>query len=107
MPAFIPGRRLRVDPCLAVDHSYRETAHIVGEGIEGATAGQVEAGMVPVTGEDAVFDAAPVQGKAHVGTAVVYGVDLTLVVEHRDGVPPAGDHGAAARLDLFQGPCPD
>ena len=41
---------------------------------------------MPVTGQDAVLDRAPVQRKPHVGTAVVHGVDLSVVVvEHGDG----------------------
>ena len=94
--------RLRVDPHLAIDHADGEAAHIVGEGVEGAAAGEIKAGVVPVAGEDAVFDAAPVEGEAHVGTAVVDGVYLTIVVEDGDGVAAAGDHGAAALPDLLQ-----
>ena len=104
---LVPGRGLRVDPHLAVHHGHRKAAHVVGEGIEGAAAGEVEAGMVPVAGEDAVPDAAPVQGKAHVGTPVVHRVGLAFVMEHRDGVSPAGDNGAAPLLDLLQGSGPD
>ena len=61
------GAGFRVHPHVAVHHGHREAAHVVGEGIEGAAAGYIEAGMVPVAGEDAVPDAAPVQGKAPCG----------------------------------------
>jgi hypothetical protein len=38
----------------------REAANIVGELVEGSAAFEVEAGVVPVAGEDAVFDRSPV-----------------------------------------------
>ena len=60
--------------------------------------------MVPVAGKDSVPDAAPFQGKAHVGTTVVHSVNLAVVKEDSDGVSPAGYHGAALLFDLGQRP---
>ena len=105
--AFVAGLRLRVNPYLAVLDAHREAAHVVGEGVEGAAAGQVEAGVMPVAGQDAVADAAPVKGKAHVRTSVVNRVDLALVVEHGNGVAAAGDHHATPLLEPFQRACAD
>src|SRR5205807_1483180 len=71
--------------------------HVVGPQIEGAARAQVEAGMVPVTGEDAIVDAALVQGKAKVRTAIVDGEDAALVSEDGDGtIGPAHDEDAFA-----------
>src|SRR5690606_14644704 len=53
--------------------------YVVGEKIKGAAGAEVEAGVMPVTGENTVVDAASIQGEAHVRTAVVHGVDLALV----------------------------
>jgi hypothetical protein len=63
-----------------------EAANIVGELVEGSAAFEVEAGVMPVAGEDAVFDRAAIQGKAHVGAAVVYGVDFVIVGEQGDNM---------------------
>ena len=74
--ALVAGRWLRVNPDLALNQADRETAHIISEWIEGAAAGKIEPCVVPVAGKDSVFDAAPVQRKAHVRTAVVHSIRL-------------------------------
>ena len=78
---FVASLRFRVYPHFTIYYLHRATAHVGGEGIEGATAGEVETGVVPVAGEDAVFDAATVQGEAHVRTAVVHSMNLAIMVE--------------------------
>ena len=104
---LVTGSGRRVDPYLAVRHVHRKRAHVVGKWVEGAAAGQLKPGVVPVAGEDSIPDAAPFQGKAHVGTTVVHRVDLPVVEEDGDGVSPTGYHGAAPLLNLGQSPCVD
>ena len=104
---LIPVRRHRVNPDLPVHHLYWKGAHVVGEGVEGAPAGKFKPGVVPVAGKNAVLHAAPVQGKPHVGTAVVHRVHLPVVAEDGDGVSTAGNHGAPLFLELVQGSCVD
>ena len=57
---FIAGLGTWIDPDLAVNYRDGEAAHVVGEGVEGAATGEVETGVVPVAGENAVPDAAAV-----------------------------------------------
>ena len=93
----------RVDPDDAVLEGDLEAQHVVREQVEGTAALQVEARVVPVTGQDAVAHAAAVQREAHVRAAVVDRVDLALVREHGDAPARcAHDHHTAA-LDLVQG----
>src|SRR5262249_3637236 len=42
---------------------------------------EIEAGVVPVTGQGAVLDAAAIQGKAHMRAAIVEREDMTFVVD--------------------------
>ena len=72
---------------------------LVGELVEGPAAFQVEAGMVPVTGQDAILYGPPVQREPHVGTAIIHSVYLAVVEEERqrasadsDGDAPGGAH---------------
>ena len=105
-PPLSVGRRVfprrRVHPHLAVASLRGEGADVVGPEVEGAAGGQVEAGVVPVTGQDAVLEGAPVQGEAHVGAAVVDGMDLIAPGEECQGVSLDVDGQAACGLDVCQ-----
>ena len=88
----IDGGRCHVQINLSVAHLDGVGIHIVGEQIEGAAAHQVEARMVPVTGEDTVLNGPAMQGKTHVRTAVVDGVQFPVVVEDHDRDRSFGHH---------------
>src|SRR5687768_13296271 len=76
----------------------RAGRHVVGPEIEGAAAGEIEAGMVPVTGQDPVCDAAALQRKAHVRAPVVEREDTSLIVDEKDRRMPAVHDEAALGL---------
>ena len=94
--------RREIDPHLAVPDLHGKDARLVGELVEGPAALEIEAGVVPVAGQDAVLQGAPVQGKAHVGTAVVHGVHPAIVEEERERVPGNPDGGAPGGAHLVQ-----
>ena len=93
----------RVDVDVAVACFDAEGGHVVGEGVEGAAAGEVELGVVPVAGEDAVADGAAAQGEAHVGAAIVEGVEAALIVDDEDGASLGRDDLHTLALDLLDG----
>ena len=107
MRLLVPLHGLRIHPHLPVPDRHGEAAHVVGKRIEGASAGQVKPGVVPVARQDAVLHAAPVQRKPHVRTAVVHGVHLPVVVDDGDGVPAAGDHPAPGGSQFVNAAGPD
>ena len=74
----------RLDPDLAVTHLDRTGRNVIGPEIERAAARQIEAGVMPMTGEDAVLDAAAIERKAHMRAAVVEREDASPVVDHQD-----------------------
>jgi hypothetical protein len=92
-PVPLPVRldRPRVQVHLAVAHLDMERRHVVCKRVEGAPAGEVEARVVPVAGEDAVAHRAAAEREAHVRAAVVQREDLLLVHEEYDR-PAAGRH---------------
>ena len=98
---LVPLHRLWVHPHLPILHRDREAANVVGERVERAPTGEIEPRIVPVAGQDAVLHAAPVQRESHVRATVVHGVHLAVVVDHRDGMPAAGDHPAPAGLQFL------
>ena len=93
-----PVSRLDNEEHVATVDLDRERPGVVGEGVERPPGGQVEAGVVPVAGDEALLDRAPVQGKAHVRAAVVEGVGPAVVPEHADAV--VADLGQQASLGL-------
>src|SRR3954464_8467416 len=76
-----------IDPDLIVGNFDRKDTHIVSEEIECTAAGEIEAGVVPVAGQDAVTHRAAIQRKAHVRTAIIDRIDLIAVEEEYDGMP--------------------
>ena len=100
MRRFRARRGLASHPHLAVDDAHGTNGHVVGPQIEGRAAAQIEPGVMPMTGEDAVLDAAAMERKAHVRAAVVEGDDV-LAVGHDQHRPPGVrspcGHGRAIR----------
>ena len=92
-------------PDLSVAHLGREGRRLVGPQIESAAAFEVEAGVVPMTGQDPVLDAAPVEREAHVRATVVEGEDAPAVIDDQDRAMDAMQDDPALRLHLFEGPC--
>jgi hypothetical protein len=84
-----------IHPHLAVTDLHREYACLVGELVECTTALQVEAGVVPVAGQDAVLYGPSVQREPHVGAAVVHGVYPAVVEEERERTTVDADGKAA------------
>ena len=91
---------VRRDEDLAVLDPHLGGGHIVGPQIEGAAARHVEAGVVPGAGENAVPDAALVQGEAEMRAAVVHGEHAALVVHHEQRAAPALDDHAPLGCEL-------
>ena len=85
------ARGSHIHPDLAVYNVDREAAHIVGPEVERTTTGKVEAGMMPVTGENTIVDGTFIQGEAHMRATVINGVHLTAVREERYDMRP-GQH---------------
>jgi hypothetical protein len=91
-------------PDLAAAHLYRADWRVVRPQIEGAAAFEVEAGVVPMTGQDPVLDAAAVEREAHVRAPIVERKDATAVIEDKDRAMCAMHDEPALRLQLFEGP---
>jgi hypothetical protein len=63
---------------------HRVGCDIVRPPIERAAACQIEPGMMPIVGEDAVLHVAPMERKLHGWAAVVYRGYLPIVIEYDD-----------------------
>jgi hypothetical protein len=94
-----------VHPDLVASNLDREDADIVGPWVEGSATGQVEAGVVPVAGQDAVLDAASIERKAHVRAAVVHSVDALAVAEEDDRMTSDGGHFASRQPNVGEIRC--
>jgi hypothetical protein len=95
-------RRAQIDEHVVTVDRHREAAQLVRELVEGAARPKIEAGVVPVAGEDPVADAAAMQREAHVRAAVVDRVHLLPVREETDRVPVEVDDEPPRRSQLRQ-----
>ncbi len=96
MRGVVAQRRRGRHPHLAADDAHGAQRHVVGPEIEGRAATQIETGMVPVAGEDAVLDAAAMERKAHVRAAVVERDHAVAVGHDEHRTAGRADHHAAA-----------
>jgi hypothetical protein len=71
-------------PDVTITHLDRADRHVVRPEVEGAAAFEIEASVVPVTGQDAVLDAAALEREAHVRAPIVEGEDAPAVVDDED-----------------------
>ena len=95
--------RGHIHPDVAILNLHRKAAHIIGPQVERATTRQVEAGMMPVAGQDAIVDSAFVQGETHMWTAVINSVNLAIVLEKRHHIMLDQHCQAALGLQFGQG----
>jgi hypothetical protein len=89
-------------PDLAVAQLHRAGRNVVRPQIEGAAAFEIESGVVPVTGQDAVLDATAFERESHVRAAIVECEDAPTVIDDEDRTMVAVDDEAALRLELLE-----
>ena len=91
-------------PDVAVAHLDRADRHVVRPQVEGAAAFEIEAGVVPMTGQDAVLDAAALEREAHVRATIVEGEDAPAVVDDEDRTMATVHDEPPLRLQLLEAP---
>jgi hypothetical protein len=89
-------------PDVRAAHFDRAGRHVVGPQIEGAAAGEIEARVVPVAGEDPVLDAAAFERKAHVRTAIIEREHAPAVMHHQDRAMWPAHHEPPLGLELLE-----
>src|SRR5262249_20164799 len=76
----------------------REDRYVIRPQIEGAAAFEIEAGVVPMAGQDAILDAAPLEREAHVRATIVEGENVPAVVDDEYGAMGAVYNEPTLRL---------
>ena len=94
--------RARGHPHLAVAHLDVGRGDVIGPRIECPAGDEVEAGVMPVAGENAVGDGPPMQRESQVRTAIVERVDPIVVADHQDRAALALDHHHPLRPQLVE-----
>src|SRR5262249_3094059 len=89
-------------PDVAIAHLDRADRYVVRPQVEGAAAFEIEAGVVPMTGQDAVLDAPALQREAHVWATIVEGEDASAVVDDEDRTMAAVHDEPPLRLQLLK-----
>jgi hypothetical protein len=92
-------------PDLAIAQFDREDRRVVRPQIKGATAFKIEPGVVPMTGQDAVFDAASLKRETHVRATIVKGEDMPAIVDNKNRTMTAVQHEPALRLQFLKAAC--
>jgi hypothetical protein len=85
-------------PYFAIAQFDREDRYVIRPKIKGAAALEIEAGVVPMTGQDAVLDAPPFEREAHVRATIVEGENPPAVVHEKDRTMTAVQNEPALRL---------
>jgi hypothetical protein len=91
-----------IHPHFAVADLHGEDARLIGELVEGPAGFKVEAGVVPVAGQDAILYGPPVQREPHVGTAVIHSVHLAVVEKERERTTSEANRDAPGGAHLVQ-----
>jgi hypothetical protein len=89
-------------PDVAIAHLDRADRYIVRPEVESAAAFEVEAGVVPMTGQDAVLDASALKWEAHVRATIVECEDAPAVVDDEDRTMTAVHNELPLRLQLLK-----
>jgi hypothetical protein len=71
-------------PDFALAHLDGEDRYVVCPKVKSTAAFEIETGMVPMTGQDAVLDTSPLEREAHVRATIVEGEDAAAVVKNKD-----------------------
>ena len=91
-----------LDPDLAIAQFDREDRYVVRPQINGAAAIKIEPGVVPMTGQNAVLDAAPLKRETHVRATIVEGADVPAVVDNKDRTMAAVQNKPALSLQVLK-----
>ena len=91
-------------PDLAIANLDWTDRHVVRPQVECATAFKIEAGVVPMTGQDAVLDAAALERKTHVRTTIIQGEYAPPVVDDEDRATATVHDEPPLRLQLLKAP---
>src|SRR3954453_9442256 len=78
------------------------SGHIVCPKVKGAATRQFEPRVMPVAGQDAVLDAATLQGETHMGTAIVKREDVPVLVHDQNRAVAAVHDKPALGLQLLK-----
>ena len=85
-----------------VPQFHRGGRDVIGPEIERPAARQVEAGMMPVAGQNAVLDRTAVKREAEMRAAVIERVDASLIMYDQQWARPAARDGHTLGLQLLQ-----
>jgi hypothetical protein len=98
MPKAVLFNGVRFHPHRAVSNIGAKLRYIVRKRMECTTAGDIEFGMAPIAGEDAVADHATMKRKSHVRTTIVEGVGGSVVHQDEDGAATGGNDFPGNRI---------
>src|SRR5262252_766041 len=91
-------------PNVSIAYLDRANRYVVCPQVEGAAAFEIEAGVVPVTGQDSVLEAAAFEREAHVRATIVESEDAPAVVDEKDGTMATVHNEPPFRLQLLKAP---
>jgi hypothetical protein len=94
--------RVRADPDHAVPNFDRRRGNVVGPEVKGAATSEVKTRLVPMAGQDSVFDRAAVERKSKMGAAVVEGKHPPIIIDDEQRTASAANDQHACGLKLLQ-----
>jgi hypothetical protein len=76
--------------------------NVVGPKVKGAATGQVKAGMMPMAGQDAVFDRASMERKSKMRATVIEGEHLPVIIDDEQPTASTANNDHTRGLQLLQ-----
>jgi hypothetical protein len=90
---------------LAIAQFDRKDRYVVRPQIKGAAAFEIEPGVVPMTGQDTVLDAASLERETHVRATIVKREDTPAVINNKDRTMAAVQNEPALRPQFLKAAC--
>src|SRR5262249_31421950 len=94
----------RFHPNVSIAYLDRANRYVVCPQVERAAAFEIEAGVVPMTGQDSVLKAAALKWEAHVRATIVESEDAPTVVDDKDRMMATVYNEPPLRLQLLYAP---
>jgi hypothetical protein len=93
---------LRTHPHDTIAYLDCRRGNIVGPKIKGATASEIKTGVMPMAGQDAVFDRASMERKSEMGAAIIEGKHLSIIIDDEQRIAGSANDEQARGLQLLQ-----
>ena len=93
---------MRTDPHHAIPYLDRRRGNVISPKVKGAATSEVKTRVMPMAGQDAVFDRAAMERKSKMRAAVVKGKHPSIIIDDEQRTASAANDQHTCGLKLLQ-----